>query len=292
MTYALFQNLSPGYGFTAIAVALLARLHPLGILATGLLFGALEAGAQGMQREAGVPAVAVQVAEAVIILVVVLADVSARRAASRGRSEGRRETTESLVLHRISRGRDSDLDAAPARRHRRDAERARRGHQPRRGRGDAGGRAGVGDGWRPGRAVDRGRSSRCSPGSSWRLSSRPSPSGSRADQIITGTAVTLGAVGLTGAIYRTAFGAGGPGLSCPRFGACPIPGLSRDSCARARRLFNQPVLTYVGLAAGAGRVVVPVPDAGGGWRSGRRENRPRPRAPRACRLGGLQRSRR
>jgi general nucleoside transport system permease protein len=83
VTYALFQNLSPGYGFTAIAVALLARLNPLGIIATGLLFGALESGALGMQREAGVPAVAVQVAEAVIILVVLLADVLARRAATR-----------------------------------------------------------------------------------------------------------------------------------------------------------------------------------------------------------------
>jgi ABC-type uncharacterized transport system permease subunit len=83
VTYTLFQNLSPGYGFTAIAVALLARLHPLGIVVTGILFGALEAGAQGMQREAGVPAVAVQVAEATIILVVLLAEVLARRAAAR-----------------------------------------------------------------------------------------------------------------------------------------------------------------------------------------------------------------
>jgi ABC-type uncharacterized transport system permease subunit len=83
VTYTLFQNLSPGYGFTAIAVALLARLHPLGIIVTGILFGALEAGAQGMQREAGVPAVAVQVAEATIILAVLLAEVLARRAAGR-----------------------------------------------------------------------------------------------------------------------------------------------------------------------------------------------------------------
>lgn len=83
VTYALFQNLSPGYGFTAIAVALLARLHPLGILCTGLLFGGLEAGAQGMQREAGVPAVAVQVAEAVMILVIVLAEVMLRRGSGR-----------------------------------------------------------------------------------------------------------------------------------------------------------------------------------------------------------------
>ena len=79
VTYALFQNLSPGYGFTAIAVALLARLHPLGVILTGLLFGALEAGAQGMQREAGVPAVAVQVTEAVVILVIVLAEALTRR---------------------------------------------------------------------------------------------------------------------------------------------------------------------------------------------------------------------
>jgi simple sugar transport system permease protein len=79
VSYALFQNLSPGYGFTGIAVALLARLRPLGVLATGLLFGALEAGAGAMQREAGVPAVAVSVVEAVVILVVLLADAGARR---------------------------------------------------------------------------------------------------------------------------------------------------------------------------------------------------------------------
>jgi ABC-type uncharacterized transport system permease subunit len=78
VSYALFQNLSPGYGFTAIAVALLGRLHPVGVVMGGLLFGALEAGAGAMQREAGVPAVAVYVVEAVVILVVLLAE-SARR---------------------------------------------------------------------------------------------------------------------------------------------------------------------------------------------------------------------
>lgn len=78
-TFALFQNLSPGFGFTGIAVALLARLHPLGIVATGLLFAGLEAGAGAMQRDAGVPAVAVYVVEAVVILTIVLADPAARR---------------------------------------------------------------------------------------------------------------------------------------------------------------------------------------------------------------------
>lgn len=84
VSYALFQNLSPGYGFTGIAVALLARLDPLGTIATGLLFAALEAGAGGLQREAGVPAVLVYLIEAVIIIVVLLSDAFARR-----RSDGR-----------------------------------------------------------------------------------------------------------------------------------------------------------------------------------------------------------
>lgn len=74
VSYALFQNLSPGYGFTAIAVALLARLNPIGLLGTALLFAGLEAGAGAMQREAGIPSVAVYVVEAAILLVVVIAE--------------------------------------------------------------------------------------------------------------------------------------------------------------------------------------------------------------------------
>jgi simple sugar transport system permease protein len=70
VTFALYENVSPGYGYTAIAVALLAGLDPLGVLATGLLFGALEAGALSMQREAAVPAVVVNVVEALLMLLV------------------------------------------------------------------------------------------------------------------------------------------------------------------------------------------------------------------------------
>jgi simple sugar transport system permease protein len=79
VTYALFQNLSPGYGFTAIAVALLARGEPLAIIGTGLLFGALEAGAGAMQREAGIPAVAVAIVQATIIIVVLVTEALGRR---------------------------------------------------------------------------------------------------------------------------------------------------------------------------------------------------------------------
>jgi len=68
VTYALYENISPGFGYTAIAVALLAALDPLAVIDVGILFGALEAGAGAMQRNAGVPSVIVSVVEAALIL--------------------------------------------------------------------------------------------------------------------------------------------------------------------------------------------------------------------------------
>lgn len=71
VTYALYEDISPGYGYTAIAVALLAGLDPWRVILTALLFGALEAGAGAMQRDAGVPSTLVAVIEALLILAVV-----------------------------------------------------------------------------------------------------------------------------------------------------------------------------------------------------------------------------
>ena len=68
VTRRLYEGLSPGYGYTAIAVALLGRLHPLALIPSALFFGALEAGAGAMQREVGVPAEATKVVQAVVIL--------------------------------------------------------------------------------------------------------------------------------------------------------------------------------------------------------------------------------
>ena len=82
VSFVLFQNLSPGYGFTAIAVALLARLDPRAVIASGIFFGALEAGAAGMQRDAGVPSVVVYVVEAVVIVTLLLAGRRATRVVS------------------------------------------------------------------------------------------------------------------------------------------------------------------------------------------------------------------
>jgi len=68
VTWALYEGISPGYGYTAIAVALLAGLDPRWIVPSAVFFGALEAGAAAMQRDAGVPAVVVQVIVAAVIL--------------------------------------------------------------------------------------------------------------------------------------------------------------------------------------------------------------------------------
>lgn len=73
VTYALYENLSPGYGYTAIAVALLARLDPLGTFAAAILFGALEVTAATLQREAAIPSTMAAVVEAAVILAVIAA---------------------------------------------------------------------------------------------------------------------------------------------------------------------------------------------------------------------------
>ncbi len=68
VTYALYEGLSPGYGYTAIATALLGGLNPLGIIMSAALFGALGAGADAMQRDAGVPAEFATVVTALVVL--------------------------------------------------------------------------------------------------------------------------------------------------------------------------------------------------------------------------------
>lgn len=83
VTFALYENISPGYGYTAIAVALLARLDPWRVGITALMFGALEAGAGAMQRDAGVPSTLVSVIEAALILAIVtVQSIRARRQAA------------------------------------------------------------------------------------------------------------------------------------------------------------------------------------------------------------------
>lgn len=79
ITRRLYETLSPGWGYEAIAVALVARLNPLAIVPAAVLFGALDNGAQSMQRSAGISPVLVQVIEALVIMILLAADSGAIR---------------------------------------------------------------------------------------------------------------------------------------------------------------------------------------------------------------------
>jgi simple sugar transport system permease protein len=57
-----------GYGFDSIALALLGKSHPAGVVAASLLFGMLRAGAGRMQSVAGVPTEIVQIVQALVIV--------------------------------------------------------------------------------------------------------------------------------------------------------------------------------------------------------------------------------
>jgi simple sugar transport system permease protein len=80
ITRRMYENFSPGWGFTAIAVALLGRLHPAGVVVAALFFGILDAGSNAMQRVAGVSSVLVLVIQATVILFLVLLERRRRQA--------------------------------------------------------------------------------------------------------------------------------------------------------------------------------------------------------------------
>ncbi len=73
--HRLFDQFSSGFGFTGIAVALLAKNHPLGVIPAAFLFGALSAGAGTMQFEADVPQKIVLIIQALVIFFVAAEEI-------------------------------------------------------------------------------------------------------------------------------------------------------------------------------------------------------------------------
>lgn len=67
----LMQGFSPGYGYDAIAVALLANLNPIGILFSSFFFGALRNAASGLQIDFGIPVSFIYIIQALAIIFVV-----------------------------------------------------------------------------------------------------------------------------------------------------------------------------------------------------------------------------
>jgi ABC-type uncharacterized transport system permease subunit len=65
----------------------------------------------------------------------------------------------------------------------------------------------------------------------------------RTDQIITGTALSMLGLGITGTLYRTMYGSAGASLHTPTIAAIAVPGLSAIP-GIGPALFDQPVVTY------------------------------------------------
>jgi ABC-type uncharacterized transport system permease subunit len=72
VTNRLFERFAAGYGYSGIAVALLAQLHPLATIVAAAFFGALVTGAGELQRSAGISAAVATFGQAVVILVLIV----------------------------------------------------------------------------------------------------------------------------------------------------------------------------------------------------------------------------
>jgi simple sugar transport system permease protein len=68
VTHRVYEKFSPGYGYTAIAVALVGQRSPIGIIFAAFFFGALDAGASAMQRTVGISYVLAAVIQATVVL--------------------------------------------------------------------------------------------------------------------------------------------------------------------------------------------------------------------------------
>ena len=68
--YRLIEGFSAGFGFNAVAVALMGGLNPLFIIPSAIFFGFLETGALAMQRQIGVPSSLVMVIQGLTMVFV------------------------------------------------------------------------------------------------------------------------------------------------------------------------------------------------------------------------------
>jgi simple sugar transport system permease protein len=75
LDHRMVRAFSPGYGFDAIALALLGNSHPLGVVLASLLFGFMRAGAPRMQSVAGVPVEMIRVVQAMVIIFIAAPEI-------------------------------------------------------------------------------------------------------------------------------------------------------------------------------------------------------------------------
>lgn len=77
-TYAVYSGLTniAGFGFDGIGVAMIGRIHPLGIIPAAIFYGGLQAGARLMQMEAKVPFEMVRAVQGAIVLALALPELA------------------------------------------------------------------------------------------------------------------------------------------------------------------------------------------------------------------------
>jgi ABC-type uncharacterized transport system permease subunit len=73
--HRMVRAFSPGYGFDALALALLGNSHPLGVVLTSLLFGFLRGGAARMQTLAGTPVEIIRIIQGIIIVFIAAPEI-------------------------------------------------------------------------------------------------------------------------------------------------------------------------------------------------------------------------
>jgi simple sugar transport system permease protein len=71
----LLPTISPGYGFTAIIVAFLGRLHPVGVLLAGLVISLTYLGGETAQIEIGLPAAVTGLFQGILLFFLLASDV-------------------------------------------------------------------------------------------------------------------------------------------------------------------------------------------------------------------------
>ena len=98
VTHSMTSSFGTTVGFDSIAVALLARSNPIGVLPAALLFGGMRAGAGLMQIQAHIPVELVDVLQATILLFLVASPVLRRVLRLRGVQAGVATTGQSHGL--------------------------------------------------------------------------------------------------------------------------------------------------------------------------------------------------
>ena len=77
--FRLLVGFSPWYGFTAIVVALLGRLHPVGVTFAAIFFASLMSGGEQMHRVTGLPFALVAAIQGMVLVAVLISEYLVRR---------------------------------------------------------------------------------------------------------------------------------------------------------------------------------------------------------------------